>query len=68
MSQLCLFWFGIRLLFFSNFIYLSVALTIAFLVIFDFEIDYTSAGLALTYSVLVASAFVDTINFFSGTE
>jgi hypothetical protein len=43
-------------------------LTIASFLIFDIEIDYSSAGLALTYAVLVSSAFVDTINFFSGTE
>ncbi|KAL4483223.1 hypothetical protein ABPG74_019249 [Tetrahymena malaccensis] len=61
-------WMSIRLLFVSNFLFISVAVTSMILVGFNFGFDYITISMCLTYSMLLSSQFTDLIQFFCNVE
>lgn len=52
----------------SNCIFIAVALTITFFIVFDIDVEYTTCALALTYSVMMFQSFTDVIRNFSAIE
>ena len=68
MGTSCLNWLGIRLMLLSNFVFVSVALTITICIVFDIKIEYSTCALTLTYSVIMLNSFTEVVKFFSGVE
>ncbi|CAD8046142.1 unnamed protein product [Paramecium primaurelia] len=62
------YWLSVRLHLLSNLIFLSVSITIILMMIFDIEIDYATSAMTLTYAVLIANEFNDTMNWFTQSE
>jgi hypothetical protein len=52
----------------SDLIFVCVASTILFVVIFDLNVPYSSLALALSYSVISANAFSELFRFIVGVE
>lgn len=59
------YWLSVRLHLLSNLIFLSVSITIILMMVFNFEIDYATSAMTLTYAVLIANEFNDTMNWFT---
>ncbi|KAL4483243.1 hypothetical protein ABPG74_019269 [Tetrahymena malaccensis] len=61
-------WMSIRLLFISNLIFISVALTHIMLLFLNCEIEYTTVAMCITYSMLFSQRFTEVVRFFSYVE
>ena len=61
----CQFWLAVRLQMLSNMIFVSVAITIIFLMLIGSEVDYATCAMTLTYAVLIANSFNDTMTWFT---
>jgi hypothetical protein len=68
LNEFCKYWFEVRLLLFSSLISASVSITIAIFIVFDINANFINSSLALTYSVLLSSTFVDCLYYFNLTE
>ncbi|EAR88677.2 ABC transporter C family protein (macronuclear) [Tetrahymena thermophila SB210] len=61
-------WMSIRLLFISNLIFISVAITHIMLLFSNYEIEYTTVAMCITYSMLFSQRFTEVVRFFSYVE
>lgn len=52
----------------SNLIFVSVALTIIFFMLIGAHLDYSTCAMTLTYAVLIANSFNETMTWFTSTE
>ncbi|EAR83355.2 ABC transporter C family protein (macronuclear) [Tetrahymena thermophila SB210] len=61
-------WMSIRLLLISNFLFICVSVTSMVMIIGNFDFNYYTISMALTYSMLLSTRFSDLIRYFCAIE
>ncbi|KAL4449108.1 hypothetical protein ABPG74_021100 [Tetrahymena malaccensis] len=61
-------WMSIRLLLISNFLFICVSVTSIVMILGNFDFNYYTISMALTYSMLLSTRFSDLIRYFCAIE
>ncbi|KAL4486709.1 hypothetical protein ABPG72_022184 [Tetrahymena utriculariae] len=61
-------WMSIRLLLISNFLFICVSITSMVMILGNFDFNYYTISMALTYSMLLSTRFSDLIRYFCAIE
>lgn len=65
-SLLC--WMQVRMWMVSNILIFLVGISCFFMIILKIDFDYSLVAMTMTYSILLATSFCDSVEFFCGFE